>query len=78
MNIDNDGATALAAGFVRCRSLKSLDLSYNVIGDEGLDAIVAGLARCFELAYNGFFPAVGLRSLATLSPAEMNLKDHCL
>ena len=49
MDIDGGGMMALVAGLARLQSLKSLDLSYNVVGDECLQYVRAGLANSCNL-----------------------------
>ncbi len=45
MNIENDGARAIAQGLVGLNSLERLILSENAIGDEGARALGAGVAN---------------------------------
>jgi Ran GTPase-activating protein (RanGAP) involved in mRNA processing and transport len=49
MNIENDGAAALAAGLANLHSLTQLILDENSIGDDGARALGAGLADLHSL-----------------------------
>jgi len=77
-NMDNDEAAVLAAGIARLPSLAKLDLSYNRIGDEGLQALAGGLVNCnleeFNLS-NNMFSVLGLRSLGELVQRATRLKS---
>eukprot|EP00984_Skeletonema_dohrnii_P031636 scaffold24379_cov115-Skeletonema_dohrnii-CCMP3373.AAC.3 len=79
-NIDDAGVVAFAHGLRSIgSSLKELDLRWNSIGNEGLSALVAGLANCtslelLNLSYNDFSNE-GLLALSDwLQRDQMNLK----
>ena len=73
VDMDNDGAEALAAGLMKFTSLQYLDLSCNMIGDEGLAALVSGIRataansslETLQLSHNRFSMA-GVRSISSL------------
>ena len=71
MNIDDEGAAALATGLGSLPSLKTLFLRDNSIGDQGLQDLVGGLVNCnleaLGLPENMLMNSVsGMRALGTL------------
>jgi hypothetical protein len=85
-NIGDNGVAVLASGFRGIgSSLKELQLYDNAIGNDGLSALVAGLANCtslekLDLTGNDFaLAATGLGSLSDwLQRNQMKLKELCL
>ncbi len=67
MNIEDDGARAIAQGLASLNLLEELHISHNSIGDDGARALGAGLAnlRSLEKLYlgNNSIGDVGLQSL---------------
>lgn len=83
LHIDDDGVTALADGFMSYESLKSLDISENNIGDEGVRTLVASLVNSrleiLNLTENRSITAAGFRSLYPLMrPENCSLSNICL
>ena len=81
VQIDDDGAEALASELVHCESLKCLNVSRNQIGDTGIAALVSGLTAAnanlerLVLSDNRFSTA-GIRSLSDLIQSQSTtLKD---
>jgi hypothetical protein len=83
VDIDDDGAEVLAIILKTCKLLKSLNLSNNIIGDEGVAALVSGITTAngnlekLCLSYNRFSVA-GMRSLSTLIQAEKSTLETLL
>ena len=78
MNIDNDGASTLAAGLACLPLLTHLNLYDNSIGDQGLQALAEGLVNCnleaLDLSGNELTESVsGLRSLGALVRRSTNM-----
>ena len=51
--VDTESAKALASGLKNCNSLEECKLDSNDIGDDGIEAIMAGL-HCRNLSTLGF------------------------
>ncbi len=82
-NIGRDGCVALGSVLEGLRSpnLSILDLDDNVIDDEGLCALTAGLKNChnltsLNLSENGGIRESGFRSLSTLFQSEHCRLEH--
>jgi Ran GTPase-activating protein (RanGAP) involved in mRNA processing and transport len=79
MNIESDGAAALAAGLTSLNQLENLNLSENSIGDDGVSALAAGIANLHlleDLDLDGNSTGdLGLQALAeSLLNCDNNLK----
>ena len=76
VNMDDNGAEALASGLMHSESLKRLDLSRNLVDDTGIAALVSGLTAAANsnleelyLSENQFSTA-GIRSLSALIQSQ--------
>lgn len=89
MNIDDAGASALADGLTGNNSLKLLSLGHNVIGDDGLRALVGFASHSslkgFFFTGNDLITSAGLWSLSllaldltSLSLSGINMNDEGL
>ena len=80
LNMDNDGVAVLLAGLASLPTLKKLDLVNNLIGDQGLQALV-GLVNCCNIEDLSFARNVlavsvsGLRSLGENVQRATRLKS---
>ena len=84
VEMDDNGAEALASGLMYCESLKFLNVSQNLIGDAGIAALASGLTAAnanlerLDLSENRFSTA-GIRSLSALLQSQSTtLKDLSL
>jgi Leucine-rich repeat (LRR) protein len=76
-NIGREGCVALGntIGTWQVSNLEFLDVSYNSIDDQGLQALVAGMATCYnidtvDLSNNGSITSAGLRCMSPLFQSE--------
>ena len=81
MNIDDDGAAALATGLGSLPSLKKLNLSGMSTGDQGLQDLVGALVNCNleELYLSQHIHSVsGLKALGTFVQRTTSMRALCL